>query len=1081
MIFTNTQYFKEAGLDWIKNGGKYTKAPVGSLEYSAYWKEQNRRCEHGYKVGDIWITGRHYFHLNFQPMWKLPDKNVLKALEERKDNSGKISKLQIEKVFDFARFNEMQFEWWRFKHIAWYGGEFMGVQSNGGKHLTCAKTRGAGMSYMEAADGVYNYNFLDGSKSYYFASAEAYLTEDGILNKVSDGLNWIDSECSFWKQHRHKHKTLMHQKASYLDSYGNEKGTGSEIMGQVVDNPNKTRGKRGRKASFEEAGSFKNLKKSVEIALGSLRDGDIYVGQMSIFGCVCAGSEVYTKTGKRTTIELLKQEDGITGYNGTTSSEEDIVWMKPIARKECVEVTLETGIKLRCSTDHPILSTNKNLKAKPGRLQKRRVEFKEAATLSTKDMVAVIESTPFFGSVHNTYAYTTGYLIGDGYYCSSIECVIDNPVSKALIEEEITIPLVLKREHETVTSYSINGPIRQYLKSNGMFGQSKQNKRLPKDWDEYDKESLAKLLAGYFDADGNTKKDNYRGVSVIYSSVVPELLEEVRKALMKFGVHSSIGKELVKGGYTEEHIMYRLYITRAESVENFRKEIPVVCPWKQVPTQSKRINKLLREAEFVKTEKYAHDKHLKPLTGAVLYRVKSVKSIGMQDIYNLNAGNTHTYLANNIITHNTGGEEGPSIEGLEEIFSNPKAWDMLAFPNVYEESDDEIGYFIPSYRANFPLTDKDGNIEYELALNSDAEKRKLKELSGDPKVLDAYKAEYPQKPSELFSRLINNDFNVTRIKEQIRKIETSTSIKMMLRNGELVASDGGNSINGVEFIVTPNAAPILKYPHQAVRKQGVEAEDLNGCVTILEKPIRGENGKTYDGMYIVVFDPYYKDDAVDLTSLFSIQVWKQPNKHSNTFTGVPVAWYTGRPNKLSKCHEILYNMTRYYGTTMQGEIGGGGQGVLDFMKIRRALHMVENEVEMLHNKEYAGNTRNAAYLMNITTDKKKLGMSYLVDWHTEVRGLQEDGTPVVNIDRVYDIAFLRELAKGGARNSDRMSAAIVAMFMLKENIYKTYEETDKEKGFLDDDRVLFGGNPESSLVNNVTDYFTKSEDVTSFV
>lgn len=280
----NTRYFSEAAIDWKTNNGRYTMAPKGSRDYFQYWEEQDRRCMYGYKVGDLWIPGRHYFFLNFSPMSRVPEHVMIRALEERRSSRGKLSMATAEKIISFPSFWEVHFEWHRFKHVAWYGGEFMGVHSPGGRHMTALKTRGAGWSYLEASDGVYNYNFIPGSKSYYFASAEPFLVGDAIMDKVQSGLDWINEYSPYWKKNRQKKFSLMHQKASYIDAFGTERGTMSEIMGQIVDKPGKTRGKRGRKATFEEGGTFPNLEPALEVSLGSMREGSVYVGQVSVFG-----------------------------------------------------------------------------------------------------------------------------------------------------------------------------------------------------------------------------------------------------------------------------------------------------------------------------------------------------------------------------------------------------------------------------------------------------------------------------------------------------------------------------------------------------------------------------------------------------------------------------------------------------------------------------------------------------------------------------------------------------------------------------------------------------------------------------
>lgn len=681
--FVNSRYFSEAAIDFRNNGGKYTLAPRGSKEYFEYWAIQDDRCMNGYSVGGVWIPGRHYFHLNFTPMWKVDDKIALKAYEERRDKSGKVSKRVADRILGFPRFIEMQYEWWKFKHIAWNGGTFMGIHSPGGKHICCTKTRGAGFSYMEAADGVFNYNFIPGSKSYYLAATEQYLTKDGILNKVKDDLDWINTNIPYWKQNRQKKDTLMHQRATYLDSQGEERGSMSEIMGVIVDNPNKTRGKRGKKITFEEAGSFNRLKDAVEICKGSLRDGDFYVGQMTIFG--------------------------------------------------------------------------------------------------------------------------------------------------------------------------------------------------------------------------------------------------------------------------------------------------------------------------------------------------------------------------------TGGEEGPSIQGLEDIFYAPLEWDMMEFPNIYEGTSDTCGYFVPSFRANFMYHDEDGNCDIEAALESDNAERAKKKDSKDPKALDRRKAEYPQKPSESFQRLNNNGFNIAEVDYTLKKLVSSPAEQALIRHGNLVYSSNPGSLGGVEFLIDSKAKPILDFPHQSS-----ETVSLDGCVTIVERPFRDTSMKVPSGIYQIVFDAYYKDEAQDRTSLFAAYVWKVNNAIDPTYNELPVAWFVGRPKYLKTCHENLFKLANYYNCTVQGEISGGGQAVVDYATAHRLLHKVEFEPEMLHNKEIASKGRNRSYLMNMTTDRKRLGMMYLEDWHTTPRGIDSEGKQILNVHCIKDIPFLKEMRKAGPNvNTDRLSSAIIAMFMLKEKVAITLNSRKERSDFYT--RTLFSG------------------------
>lgn len=286
-MFVNTQYFREAALDYKKNGNIYCKAPPKSREFREFWELQIQRCKKGLEVGGVKITGRNYWYLNFTQIDRVPDH----ILKQKKQISA-----TVEKIKDFPAFWEIDYEWWWAKHIALRGAtkeQVIALNSKilaprdytGGQHIGCLKTRRAGFSYKESADATYNYNFIPGSKSYFFAAKDEFLTKDGVLNKVQDNLNFLNQHTqNVWYKNRMKHNTLMHQKASYIDGYKEERGYLSQIFGVIVNDPDKVRGKGGMKIAYEEGGSFRNLKKALEISLPSVKQGGYTTGQITVFG-----------------------------------------------------------------------------------------------------------------------------------------------------------------------------------------------------------------------------------------------------------------------------------------------------------------------------------------------------------------------------------------------------------------------------------------------------------------------------------------------------------------------------------------------------------------------------------------------------------------------------------------------------------------------------------------------------------------------------------------------------------------------------------------------------------------------------
>lgn len=269
-FFVNTNYFREAALHYLKYG-KYTLAPEGSKEYNEYWDEQDRRCLHGYKVGDLWITGKHYFYLNFVRINKAPDKEYLKYNPKASPTT---------KVNTFPSFWGIDLSWWYTKELVEQNALNMIPEC----HIAVVKTRRAGFSFKEACEGVYNYNFIPYSKSLYYAATETYLTTDGIFNKVDAMLNYLNDSTD-WYKNRQVKNTFKHKRASYIDpELGIEKGYKSELIAQVLDNPNKARGGDAIKVTFEEGGSFPNLLEAWDISLPQVQQSGLVTGFMTVFG-----------------------------------------------------------------------------------------------------------------------------------------------------------------------------------------------------------------------------------------------------------------------------------------------------------------------------------------------------------------------------------------------------------------------------------------------------------------------------------------------------------------------------------------------------------------------------------------------------------------------------------------------------------------------------------------------------------------------------------------------------------------------------------------------------------------------------
>ena len=392
-------------------------------------------------------------------------------------------------------------------------------------------------------------------------------------------------------------------------------------------------------------------------------------GLSNIFGstdgmCVCAGTKVYTASGKLVNIEDLKQEDGIIGWNQITHEirPNTIKGFIEPRKKECLRIKLENGIKLECSIDHPILS-NIREKAETHRINGKRIayrdwEFRRADELKVGNWVGLANNVDYWGEKELPNAYLVGMLIGDGTYTYESSCKLwtaDPSTWKYLEENNLAVLIKQYTPENSNGKYQIeNRDYRiingmQLVKDLGIAYQSGKDKTLPKNIQEYNRNSICKLIAGLYDTDGsisaNESKKQY-SVTLYQSNL--KLLNSIRILLYKLGINSTINKrkasvnKLKNGKVINSNESYRLELTDRKSIINFYKFIPLNIDYKKESLQ--KVYNIVKDKL---------DKDHSDLSGAKQVKIISIEKIGVQTVYNLEAAEDHTYLANNIITHNT--------------------------------------------------------------------------------------------------------------------------------------------------------------------------------------------------------------------------------------------------------------------------------------------------------------------------------------------------------------------------------------------------------------------------------------------
>ena len=266
----NTEQFSEAA-NFFKKNKCYTFAPKGTTDYVQYWERETNRCLNGYTSPDgQYITGYHYFYLNYSPIMKIVQTKYT-------DKDGNV-RTKRERILDFPRF--WDYDWYYFNAI-----EQAEIE---GKHVAVLKSRQRGYSFKGASMLVRNYELIKGSKNFAVASEQKFLIGDGLLTKAWEIMDFIDANTEWAKQRLTS--TRMERVSGYkiTDEYGKqtEQGYKSSICGITLKNdPERIRGTRGKLVLWEEGGKFPNLLDAWRIEQPSVENDDgIAFGTMIAFG-----------------------------------------------------------------------------------------------------------------------------------------------------------------------------------------------------------------------------------------------------------------------------------------------------------------------------------------------------------------------------------------------------------------------------------------------------------------------------------------------------------------------------------------------------------------------------------------------------------------------------------------------------------------------------------------------------------------------------------------------------------------------------------------------------------------------------
>lgn len=1013
--FHNTDKFRQAALHFLQYG-TYTDAPRGTSDYVKYWDQETERCLNGYTAEDgEYITGYHYFYLNYSPIYTVKVSDYI-------DRYG-IKRQRRERSFGFPSF-------WDYDAFYFYAIEDAELA---GQHMAVMKARKKGYSFKGASMLVRNYEFIPGSKNFAIASEQKFLIGDGLLTKAWQIMDFVDKNTAWAKQRLRS--TAMERTSGFKvkDEFGKEteQGYQSSIIGITLKNdPERIRGTRGKLFLWEEAGKFENLQEAWSIARASLEldDGTTF-GAMQIMygtggteGCLMAGSKLYDVFGNLTTIENISEGMNILSYDTSKQKVvEDKVVHIGIKRKPCMQISTKQYRDLQCSEDHLLYASNRY-----DCNECRIWEWLEASELKPGDLVAIPQNTSAFSNETIFDPYLIGLLMGDGSYVKGSNPILFNCDQEVLDYVANNYETVdCKRSHVTkdgrlFKALRIN-KIRESLRNLGIYGQTKLNKRLPEKIFSCCKHDCCELLAGLFDTDGCIRLGKSYGnrlpnSSALITTISIELAKQIRDLLQKIGVHASIQKKKPTkrsiSRYKVVHDTYNVEIVDKQSLINLYLNVHPKIKYKQKALET--IYESVKNRQRWRKNNFEYE------------TIKSIANLGVNVVYDISTEKYHNYIAEGFINHNC------AFDGLKDAFYHPSSYNIYEFPNIWDEDVDEnskCAFFVPQWAnmegfdedGNQKYMDKDGNSLRDIAIRECVKQRKIvQEGKGDQQLLDRYVAERPLTPAEAMLELGGNIFPRKLLLNQLSRLRTNTKLQSMKHVVDL-RWDGNGGVEAVE----KKSGDITTYP----LKNGEKPE---GSIVIWEYPI---TDPPY-GLYIAGNDPYDQNES-GTNSLGSTIIFKR-FKAGEAWTDVIVAEYSGRPNTADEYYENVRKLLTFYNARCLYE--NEKLGIYQYFVNKHCDYLLADQPDKVIAQIFRDSKVNRKKGCHMTKQVRLFAEEKINDW---LREEYEPGHP--NLERIYSEPLLEELImNNGERNVDRVIALCMVM-IFREELYQVKVQANKDE------------------------------------
>lgn len=384
-----------------------------------------------------------------------------------------------------------------------------------------------------------------------------------------------------------------------------------------------------------------------------------------------------------------------------------------------------------------------------------------------------------------------------------------------------------------------------------------------------------------------------------------------------------------------------------------------------------------------------------------------------------------------LIAFGTGGTEGSSFDGLKNLFYKPEAFNCLAFPNIWDDGQEQTkcGFFVPSW-SNMESTDDNGKQRFmdqygnsikEKAIEElIAQRNKVKDGGASQTSIDRFISERPLKPQEAVLELGKNIFPRQLLMNQLTRIRTNEKLRNMKHVVDL-AWDGEGQVKATE----KKSGDITTYHLKKDDKP-------HGSIVIWEYPIKDPPF----GLYIGGCDPYDHDESFT-NSLGSTFIFKRV-KAGEAWNDVIVAEYSGRPDTAEEYYENVRKLLIFYNARLLFE--NERKGIYPYFTNKHCDYLLADQPDKIISEVFKDSKVQRRKGCHMTKSIRAYGEGLILEWLMDEF---EPGHP--NIERIYSEPLIEELIENdGIKNVDRVIALCMTM-MYREELYQVKVAKSKEE------------------------------------